>query len=63
MSRYLRHVTALGDEQPGQWEDEEELHKDSEELSPASSQQETTITFRQMLQRLYSSDRFQVSLQ
>lgn len=62
MSRYLRHFTTVGDEQPGQWEDEEELHTASEELSPASSQLPRTATFREMLQRLYSSDRFQVSL-
>lgn len=64
MSRYLRHFTAVGDEQPAQWEEEEEeLHKASEELNPASAQLERTFTFREMLQRLYSSDRFQVSLQ
>lgn len=62
MSRYLRHFTTVGDEQPGQWEDEEELHTASEELSPASSQLPRTATFREMLQRLYSSNRFQVAV-
>lgn len=61
MSRYLRHFTTVGDEQPAQWE-EEELHTASEELSPATGQFPTTLTFRESLQRLYSCDRFQVGL-
>lgn len=59
MARYLRYFTTVGDEQPATWEDEE-LHVASEELSPATGQFPTTLTFRGSLQRLYSSDRFQV---
>lgn len=59
MSRYLRHFTAVGDVHPGPWE-EEELHVASEELSPATGQFPTTLTFRDSLKRLYSSDHFQV---
>ena len=59
MARYLRYFTTVGDEQPATWEDEE-LHVASEELSPATGQFPTTPTFRASLQRLYSSDRFQV---
>ena len=60
MARYLRYFTTVGDEQPATWEDEE-LHVASEELSPATGQFPTTLTFRASLQRLYSSDRFQVN--
>lgn len=60
MSRYLRHFTTVGDEQSAQWEDEEELNAASEELSAATGLFPTTLTFRESLQRLYSSDRFQV---
>ncbi|XP_030001985.1 voltage-gated hydrogen channel 1 [Sphaeramia orbicularis] len=59
MAQYLRYFTTVGDEQPGQWE-EEELHEASEELSPATGQFPTTLTFRESLCRLYSSERFQV---
>lgn len=59
MSRYLRHFTTVGDDMPGPWE-EEELHVTSEELSPASGQFPESLTFRDALKRLYSSDRFQV---
>ncbi|XP_070693025.1 voltage-gated hydrogen channel 1 [Pempheris klunzingeri] len=59
MARYLKYFTTVGDEQPVQ-EDVEELHVASEELSPATGQFSTALTFRQSLQRLYSSDRFQV---
>lgn len=59
MARYLRFFTAVGDEQPAQFE-EEELHVDSEELSPATGQFPTTLTFRASLQRLYGCNRFQV---
>lgn len=61
MARYLRYFTTVGDQQPGQWEDEE-LHVASEDLSPATGQFPTTLTFRDSLRRLYSSDRFQVRL-
>lgn len=59
MAQYLRYFTTVGDEQPGQWE-EEELHEASEELSPATGQFPTTLTFKESLCRLYSSERFQV---
>ncbi|XP_035017780.2 voltage-gated hydrogen channel 1 [Hippoglossus stenolepis] len=58
MAQYLRHFTTVGDEQPSQLE--EELHDVSEELSPATGLFPTTLTFRDSLKRLYSSDRFQV---
>ncbi|XP_034454721.1 voltage-gated hydrogen channel 1 isoform X2 [Hippoglossus hippoglossus] len=58
MAQYLRHFTTVGDEQPAQLE--EELHDVSEELSPATGLFSTTLTFRDSLKRLYSSDRFQV---
>ncbi|XP_057705518.1 voltage-gated hydrogen channel 1 isoform X3 [Corythoichthys intestinalis] len=61
MARYLRHFTAVGDEQPGQWEDEE-LHVHSDELGPATGQYPETVTFRDSLKRLYSSTRFQVTV-
>lgn len=61
MSQYLKFFTAVGDEQPAQL-DELELHADSEELNPAAGQFPTTLTFREALQRLYSSERFQVYL-
>ncbi|XP_073343788.1 voltage-gated hydrogen channel 1 isoform X2 [Pagrus major] len=59
MARYLRYFTTVGDGQPAKWEDEE-LHVASEELSPATGQFPTMLTFRDSLQRLYSSERFQV---
>ena len=59
MARYLKYFTTVGDEQPLQV-DEEELHEASEELGPATGQFPATLTFRESLQRLYSSDRFQV---
>ncbi|XP_054648467.1 voltage-gated hydrogen channel 1 [Dunckerocampus dactyliophorus] len=55
MARYLRYFTTVGDEQPGQWQDEE-LHTFSDDLEPATE----TLTFRDSLKRLYTSDRFQV---
>lgn len=59
MARYLGYFTTVGDKEPLQWEDEE-LHVTSEELSPATGQFPVTLTFRESLQRLYSSERFQV---
>ncbi|XP_041846207.1 voltage-gated hydrogen channel 1 [Melanotaenia boesemani] len=58
MARYLRYFTTVGDQQPGQWEEEEEeLHQNSEDLSPAAGQ---FPTFRDSLKRLYGSERFQI---
>ncbi|KAM7417064.1 hypothetical protein PAMA_016937 [Pampus argenteus] len=59
MSRYLRYFTTVGDDQPVPLE-EEELHVASEELSPATGQFPEKLSFRETLQRLYHSDRFQV---
>ncbi|XP_056295555.1 voltage-gated hydrogen channel 1 isoform X2 [Pseudoliparis swirei] len=59
MARYLGYFTTVGDGQPVQWEDEE-LHVNNEQLSPATGQFHTTLTFRDSLQRLYGSERFQV---
>ncbi|KAM9834829.1 voltage-gated hydrogen channel 1 isoform X2 [Syngnathus typhle] len=59
MAQYLRYFTTVGDEQPGQWEDDE-LHTDSDELGPATGQYLETLTFRDSLKRLYSSAHFQV---
>ncbi|XP_034546074.1 voltage-gated hydrogen channel 1 [Notolabrus celidotus] len=59
MARYLKYFTTVGDDQPVHLE-EEELHEDSEVLSPATGMYPTTLTFRGALKRLYSSDRFQV---
>ncbi|XP_070769678.1 voltage-gated hydrogen channel 1 isoform X2 [Enoplosus armatus] len=60
MARYLKYFTTVGDQQQPVELEEEELHVASEELSPATGQFPTTLTFRESLQRLYSSDRFQV---
>ncbi|CAL8340862.1 unnamed protein product [Lota lota] len=59
MSRYLRHFTAVGDEKtvPGTWEI---LDEASEEVSPTPGQHPPRLSFRESLQRLYSSGRFQV---
>ncbi|KAJ3601948.1 hypothetical protein NHX12_029709 [Muraenolepis orangiensis] len=59
MSRYLRHFTAVGDEKtsPGAWE---VLDEASEDLSAAKVETPPHLTFRDALQRLYSSSRFQV---
>lgn len=60
MTRYLGYFTSVGDKQQSvQWEDEE-LHVATEELHPATGQFPTTLTFRDLLQRLYCSERFQV---
>ncbi|TKS71991.1 Voltage-gated hydrogen channel 1 Hydrogen voltage-gated channel 1 [Collichthys lucidus] len=59
MARYLKYFTTVGDKQAIELEDEE-LHVASEELSPATGQFPQTVTFRESLQRLYSSERFQV---
>ncbi|KAM9834827.1 voltage-gated hydrogen channel 1 isoform X1 [Syngnathus typhle] len=59
MAQYLRYFTTVGDEQPGQWEDDE-LHTDSDELGPATGQYLETLTFRDSLKRLYSSAHFQI---
>ncbi|XP_017294313.1 voltage-gated hydrogen channel 1 [Kryptolebias marmoratus] len=59
MSRYLKYFTTVGDEQTGQWEDEE-LHVTSEDLSPATGQLPPAVSFRDTLKRLYTSEHFQV---
>ncbi|XP_029961022.1 voltage-gated hydrogen channel 1 [Salarias fasciatus] len=63
MSRYLRYFTTVGDEQPGPWQEDQEdqeLHRASEELSPASGVLPASLSFRDALKRLYSSERFQI---
>ncbi|XP_051973828.1 voltage-gated hydrogen channel 1-like isoform X3 [Xyrauchen texanus] len=61
MSRYLRHFTAVGDEQntAPQWQDEE-LHVDSDDLELTTGQRLGQVSFRDSLRCLYSSERFQV---
>lgn len=59
MARYLKYFTTVGDEQPAQFEDEELLVA-SEEPSPATGQVPATLSFRDSLKRLYSSEHFQV---
>lgn len=61
MAQYLRYFTTVGDQQLVQWEDED-LHVVSEDLSPATGQFPTALTFRDSLRRLYSSERFQVAV-
>ncbi|KAF6725525.1 Voltage-gated hydrogen channel 1 [Oryzias melastigma] len=61
MARYLKHFSAVGDKHHGGWE-EEELHAVSEDLSPASGTVPTSLTFREALKRLYTSERFQVAV-
>ncbi|KAM9356612.1 voltage-gated hydrogen channel 1 [Symphorus nematophorus] len=58
MAQYLKYFTTVGDKQPQL--EEEELHEASEDLSPATGQFPAQLTFRESLQRLYSSDHFQV---
>lgn len=60
MARYLGYFSTVGDAQPVQWEDEEELHVKSEELGSATGQFPTKLTFRDSLRGLYGSERFQV---
>ncbi|XP_051973826.1 voltage-gated hydrogen channel 1-like isoform X2 [Xyrauchen texanus] len=61
MSRYLRHFTAVGDEQntAPQWQDEE-LHVDSDDLELTTGQRLGQVSFRDSLRCLYSSERFQI---
>lgn len=61
MARFLKYFTTVGDQQPAQFEFEE-LHTASEELSPATGQFPPTLTFRDSLKRLYTSDHFQVAV-
>lgn len=59
MARFLRYFSTVGDVHTGEWQ-HEELHETSEDLSPATGQYQTQLTFRDSLKRLYSSDRLQV---
>lgn len=61
MAQYLRYFTTVGDQQLVELE-EEDLHVASEDLSPATGQFPPTLTFRDSLKRLYSSERFQVAV-
>ncbi|XP_059400387.1 voltage-gated hydrogen channel 1-like isoform X2 [Carassius carassius] len=60
MSRFLKHFTAVGDEQntAAQWQDTE-LHDASEDLELATGQL-GQVNFRNSVRRLYSTERFQV---
>lgn len=62
MSRYLKHFTAVGDEQStaGQWH-EEEPHDASEDIQLATGQHLDQVSFRDSLRRLYRTERFQVN--
>ncbi|KAI2660019.1 voltage-gated hydrogen channel 1 [Labeo rohita] len=61
MSRFLRHFTAVGDEQTTatQWQDDEP-HDASEDLELATGQHLGQVSFRDSLRRLYSTERFQI---
>ncbi|KAK1800691.1 hypothetical protein P4O66_005527, partial [Electrophorus voltai] len=62
MSHYLRFFTAVGDDDgvASHWEDEE-LHEASEDLEPARLHV-TQLTFRESMQRLFSSEKFQIAV-
>ncbi|KAJ8346617.1 hypothetical protein SKAU_G00280180 [Synaphobranchus kaupii] len=62
MSRYLRHFTAVGDDYDSiaQWQEEEV--QDCEELGQTAGQSLEPVSFRDSLQKLFSSDKFQISV-
>ncbi|XP_016102739.1 voltage-gated hydrogen channel 1 [Sinocyclocheilus grahami] len=61
MSRFLRHFTAVGDEQNSATQGhDEELHDASEDLELATGQHLGQVSFRDSLRRLYSTERFQI---
>lgn len=61
MSRFLRHFSAVGDEQnaAAQWH-EEEPHDASEDLELATGQHLGQVSFRDSLRRHYRTERFQI---
>ncbi|XP_043106828.1 voltage-gated hydrogen channel 1 [Puntigrus tetrazona] len=61
MSRFLRHFTAVGDQQnsASPWHDEEP-HDASEDLELATGPHLGQVSFRDSLRRLYSTERFQI---
>ncbi|ROI48963.1 Voltage-gated hydrogen channel 1 [Anabarilius grahami] len=61
MSRYLKHFTAVGDEQStaAQWHDDEP-HDASEDVELATGQHLEQVSFRDSLRRLYKTERFQI---
>ncbi|XP_036381883.1 voltage-gated hydrogen channel 1-like [Megalops cyprinoides] len=62
MSQYLRHFTAVGDDHSTtQWQDEEQ-HDSMEEQEPTPLQHRELQTFRDAMRKLYSCERFQVSV-
>ncbi|XP_006640488.2 voltage-gated hydrogen channel 1 [Lepisosteus oculatus] len=62
MSRYLRHFTVVGDDQDRLARLHEEEHLEaSAELEPERPV-EHALTFRQSLQRLFASNKFQISV-
>ncbi|XP_016413071.1 voltage-gated hydrogen channel 1 isoform X2 [Sinocyclocheilus rhinocerous] len=61
MSRFLRHFTAVGDEQNTATQGhDEEPHDASEDLELATGQHLGQVSFRDSLRRLYSTERFQI---
>ncbi|XP_026130404.1 voltage-gated hydrogen channel 1-like [Carassius auratus] len=61
MSRFLRHFTAVGDEQnPDTQRHDEEPQDPSEDLELATGQQLGQLSFRHSLRHLYSTERFQI---
>ncbi len=63
MSRFLRHFSAVGDEQnaAAQWH-EEEPHDASEDLELATGQHLGQVSFRDSLRHHYRTERFQVNV-
>ncbi|XP_060764900.1 voltage-gated hydrogen channel 1 [Neoarius graeffei] len=63
MGRFLKFFTAVGDdhEAASKLDDDEELHKVSEDLEPAK-QAAAQATFRDSLKRLFSTERFQITI-
>ncbi|MBN3274775.1 HVCN1 protein, partial [Polyodon spathula] len=61
MSRYLKHFTAVGDDNHSfNKQHEEEFHRDGEE--PSLHSVEHSLTFRESLKKLFGSHKFQVSV-
>ncbi|CAL1613816.1 unnamed protein product [Knipowitschia caucasica] len=62
MAKYLRHFTTVGDQHQLKWDEDEDLHVASGDLSPATGLFSSAPTFRDALKRLYSSERFQIAV-
>ncbi|XP_062870466.1 voltage-gated hydrogen channel 1 [Trichomycterus rosablanca] len=64
MSRYLRFFTTVGDDNlhvASKWNDEE-FHETSEVVEPAKHPLITQLTFRDALKRLFTSEKFQITV-